>query len=121
MKKDTFLTIIQQSACVPGTNANRIWEHAISKEENDLRWNAIYAESYGVDEVLRQYCKYFGDVTYQEAAPKRVRRTQVERFTIQLEKALKERESVPMERQAAYQTRIDRLGKQLARAKKHNL
>lgn len=84
MKKDTFLNLIQGEAHCPG-KAQEAWGQAIKIDDEDPRWKLIYDESYSPVEVVRQFNKYFFGVE-EVRKPRPKRRTQVERWTAEIEK-----------------------------------
>lgn len=77
MKKETFLSLIQQTACMGG-QAQEVWDHAIGIDERDPRWKGIYDESQSVEEHIRQFCREFG-IEYRKPV-KRPKIDQVARF-----------------------------------------
>ena len=119
MTKETFLRTIQSEAQINGSNAARAWEHAISTNEKDNRWNYIKSESMGPDELVWQYCKFFG-VEYKKPV-RRNRKSQVERWTRKLAEAKALQSEVKPEHMTAFLADIADLEAKLAHAIKNNL
>lgn len=98
MKKDTFLTAIQKDAHYG--NGKRIWDHAIAIPENDKRWGFIYTESWGYDDLYRQYSKYFG-LELTPKAPIKRKVSRVERYEKLIARATSEQEVEYLKKQLA--------------------
>lgn len=84
MKKDTFLSLIQQESCMD-EEIHKIWDFAITVPENDKRWKLIYDESYSPHEARRQFCKYF-ELEFKEPV-KRGKKDPVARWQKKLQDA----------------------------------
>lgn len=119
MTKETFLNAIQGEAKISGCKTARVWEHAINIDHQDKRWSYIESESMGTDELVQQYCKYFG-VEYQKPIRK-ARRTQVERWTKKLEELKAMQANIQAECMDAFMANIADVEQKLAHAVKNDL
>ncbi len=118
MTKETFLRLIQGEARWPG-KAQDIWNQAINMDEKDPRWKLIYDESQSPVEAMRQFNKYFFGIEVQpKQRPKR--RTQVERWTIEVEK-IKDRIAQGTSMRDSDPQRLAEMEAKLAYAIKHNI
>jgi len=118
MTKETFLRLIQGEARWPG-KAQDIWNQAINMDEKDPRWKLIYDESQSPVEAMRQFNKYFFGIEVQpKQRPKR--RTQVERWTIEVEKVKARMIQYP-DHMEAHQRRLAEMEAKLSHAIKNNL
>lgn len=118
MTKETFLTLIQGEARWPG-KAQEAWNQALALDDQDPRWKLIYDESESPVEAIRQFDKYFFGI---EAQPKQrpKKRTQVERWTAEVEKAKARMLQYP-DHVEAHQRRLAEMETKLAHAIKNNL
>ncbi len=119
MTKDAFLTIIQSEAHIEGSNAAMVWGHAQSISESDKVWQALESESHGPDELVWQYCRFFG---LQYVKPASCRQcTQVERWTKKIAQTESYRSSVAPEKLPAFEANLEELKAKLAYAIKYDL
>ena len=115
MEKERFLTELKYGGGVIGVRANMVWDAAINTDEKDPRWACVEEH-----DLINTFAKAFG-LTLPEIT-RRPRRTQVERWTLSIEKE-KERRSTNKdpEKDWIFAERIAELEKKLAYAKKHNI
>jgi hypothetical protein len=81
MKKETFLSIIQQEACYSGSRAAIAWEAAVKLDKSDKRWAALYYDG-AHDLLLNDFSKIFG--VELPRRPKRKKLSYVEHLEQQL-------------------------------------
>jgi len=118
MTKENFLRLIQGEAHYQ-REAIEAWDQAHKIDAQDPRWKYIYDESESPVEAIRQFNKYFFGIEVQpKQRPKR--RTQVERWTTEIEK-IKDRMLEYPEAMEAHQRRLAEMEAKLAHAIKNNL